>query len=166
MVARNRLKRSGKGSASKSRLKKIEWGFDLTDAKSDRAFLDLMDKFKFKKMSWHNPTDIYPSVITGGTPITYGSGFDDRFKEFVVTFVNPSGIRMTVEHLGGKDDEDGALGYIGIKAPASARGELHKFLAAFRGDKPIKEWDWNGNAGIVKYVKQEEPNVSGFISVG
>jgi hypothetical protein len=139
----------------------VEWGFDLTDVKSDADFLLLLGEFGFKKVSSLKPTDkVYPD-----SPYTAGMGFEDRFTSFHDTFQNPSGIRITVEHMGGKGSENGALGYIGIKAPKSAEPELLRFLAKFRGSKPIKSLDWNGRAGIARYVKEENPYDNRYITV-
>jgi len=164
MVVRNRMKRSGVGANKKSRLKRIEWGFDLTDAKSDGAFIKLLDKFGFKKVYSESPDTVVSRL--GGKPFTHGMMFGDRFTEYEPTFENPSGIRITVEHMGGKGDEDGALGYIGIKAPRKAETELMTFLREFRGTNIIEGTDYQGDGtGIVKYVKEENPYENPYITV-
>lgn len=142
--------------------KTIEWGFDLTDAKSDKAFRDLLKKYGFIEVSKHKPTDI-AGTDGLGNPYTYELGNVGRFKSYHNTFVNPNGIRIIVQHMGGKGHEKGFLGYIGIKAPTSARSDLMNFLKDFRGSRAIKETDWMGKRGIVTYVKEETPRKSGFI---
>lgn len=145
--------------ASVKKTNEIEWGFDLTDTKSDHDFLLLLGKYGFKKVKSFKPTD---DVYRTGHPINWG--FGDRFAEFHVTFANPAGIRITVEHMGGKGDENGALGYIGIRAPKSADGQLQKFLKEFRGKKKVMGTDVMTKGGITTYVKQEDAYVSNYIA--
>jgi len=158
------MKRSGAGAKKHERLKKIQWGFDLTDAVSDKSFLKLLDKFRFKKVYSESP-DTVTSKDFEGKPYTHRTSFGDRFTEYYSTFENPSGIKITVEHMGGKGDEDGFLGYIGIKAPEIAETELMTFLREFRGTGAIEGTDFSGKRGIIKYVKEENPYENPYITV-
>lgn len=134
-----------KTSAGSSKI--IEWGFDLTDVKSDSAFKTLLKKYGF--------------VQVKTAPVS--EGFKGRFTQGTTTFANPAGIRMTVEHLGGKGSDAGALGYIGFTAPKNAESELMRFLKDFRGGKKVVGTDVMTKGGITRYVKQEDAYESGYI---
>lgn len=129
----------------------VEWGFDLTDVKSDKAFLELLKKFDFKEVDSKPPE----KWMVG------------RFTKGFTTFANPRGIRMTVEHIGGKGNDKGALGYIGMKAPKVAEGELKRFLKRFRGSKPMlmDVYQTEPPKGIATYVKEENPYENPYITV-
>jgi len=149
----------------KSTEDKIAWGFDLTQVKSDEDFLKLLKKYGFKKVSSKKPSDIYYVSHYDKKKYTYEHYYKKRFKEFRPTFVNKDGIRITVEHLGGKGEDKGHLGYIGINAPSRALPILRKFLKDFRGREVIKDFDVENAGGITTYVKEESPFESEFIGV-
>lgn len=141
--------------------KQVEWGFDLTEVESDEVFMALLSDFGFKYVSSQKPTDKpYPD-----SPSTNEMGMKGRFTSFHDTFANPSGIRITVEHMGGRGGDKGFLGYIGVKAPASADAELQKFLVKFRGKRRISSLDWSGKRGIARYVKEENAYDNPYITV-
>lgn len=149
----------------KEKGKMIEWGFDLTQVSSDEAFLKLLDKYGFKEVHSKKPTDKFELAKGETMDWTYGEHFAGRFKTFSNTFVNPDGIRITVEHMGGKEDDKGFLGYIGIKAPKKALPILKEFLKGFRGSEAITGTDWTGRGGIARYIKQENPHENPYITV-
>jgi len=111
----------------------------------------LLGDFRFKEVSTEQLSDDW--IYKG------------RFTKGVTTFANPSGIRITVNYLGGKGSDAGALGYIGIKAPKNAEMELKTFLREFRGQQ-VEGTDRVGKYGITKYVKQENPYENPYITVG
>jgi hypothetical protein len=139
----------------------VEWGFDLTEVESDEAFLSLLKEFGFSKVHSEKPSDKhYPDSVYSND-----GGMKGRFTSFYDTFENPAGIRIRVEHMGGKGGDKGFLGYIGIEAPKSANAQLQNFLKRFRGAKQIKSLDWNGRKGIARYVKEEDAYESNYIGV-
>ena len=144
----------------KSTEDKIAWGFDLTQVKSDEDFLKVLKKYGFKKVSAKKTTDVYYENVTYGQKFGY-----ERFKEYLPTFANKDGIRITVECMGGKGEDKGFLGYIGINAPSRALPKLREFLKDFRGRKVVKGLDVENAGGITTYVKEESPFESGFIGV-
>lgn len=150
----------------KSKSNFIEWGFDLTQVNSDNDFVNLLKEFGFKEVSSMKPED--KIMLSGGKPIdmTFKNMYGERFTSYHNTFQSPEGIKIKVEHMGGKKNGDeGFLGYIGIKAPKSAMQKLTSFLSRFRGKEAITATDWSGRKGIARYVKEESPNESGFIGV-
>jgi hypothetical protein len=145
----------------KSAMKEIEWGFDLTDVVSDDAFLKLLRKYGFREISSKTPDE--PAYE--GADFTWRKIAGGRWKKYNVTFKNPRGIRITVEHMGGIRDDKGALGFIGIKAPKTADMELKSFLREFRGNTPVSGTDRDERVGITTYVKEENPHENPYITV-
>jgi len=150
--------------------KEIEWGFDLTDVSNDKEFFDLLDKYGFKLIEYQKPEDRIKSEkgeFASEDPTWTWEKYlgKGRFKKYHLLFKNPEGIKIRIEHTGGKGEDKGALGYIGIKSPAKAKPTLINFLKDFRGSSPIETLDWTGKKGISRYVKKESPYESGFIRV-
>lgn len=139
--------------ARQSSLKKgyVDWGFDLTDVKSDEDFLKLLKKYGLVEVRSQPPTE----------------WMKGRFTKGITKFANKDGFMLTVEHMGGKGSDKGALGYIGIKIPAKHYPTLSNFLKDFRGDKvmPMDVYQKSPPKGIATYVKEESPYESGFIGV-
>ena len=144
----------------------VEWGLDLTQVKSDDAFLKLLGKFGFKKVYSEKPSDV-AYTDQEGKSVTREYFDKGRWNEYMVTFENPSKIRITVEHMGGKGGDKGFLGYIGMKAPKSAEAELKRFLVGFRGSKPMPMdvYQKFKPKGIATYVKEENPYENPYITV-
>ena len=144
----------------------VEWGFDLTQVSSDEDLLNLMTEFGFKKIGSRKPADKIRLSGEKTIDMKYNDMYGDRFTSFHDTFQSPEGIKIRIEHMGGKKNGDeGFLGYIGIKSPKKAVSKLKTFLSKFRGKEPIESLDWSGRKGIARYVKEESPNESGFIGV-
>ncbi len=144
--------------------KEIEWGFDLTEVSSEKELLDLLKKYGFKKVESQKPEEYIMTEI-GKISARWKDFYGNRFREHNVLFVNPQGIKIRLEHFGGRGEDKGYVGHIGIKAPRKSLAVLKRFLREFRGSKPIKELDWQGRKGVVRYVKEETPYESGFIWV-
>jgi len=150
--------------SKKTTTQKVAWGFDLTEVRSDSDFLKILEKHGFKKVYSEKPSTVIYTDFEGKKQ-THDYLFHGRFTEYKPTFQNKDGIRITVEHMGGKGSDKGFLGYIGINAPKKALPQLKKFLSDFRGKESVKGLDVMTKGGITTYVKEESPYESGFIGV-
>jgi hypothetical protein len=128
----------------------IQWGFDLTQAKSRNAFNKFKKKHGFVKVGQAKRGD------TGG----YFRIYKNRKGIIMITSAEQS--RNGILHLS----------YMRFEAPRNKLPELTNVLTDFRGSTPLtyereggRTWDYSGEdvGGIVAYVKEETPYEAQFI---